>query len=153
EPGVFHLTVADTDEAADTQSVTITCRGAPIAANLVAFPNVVDIVPTPGGVSRSLLLVTLVDPDGGVPTSGYQVDFTTDRCGVETSGVDKAEEIVPVSQLFAAYNPLIPSTGAAIDSSPYVMAPFDSDYQHDSTKGFEVGQPVTSRAAAIFSCD
>ena len=151
DPGTYEITLADRSKPSSITR-TVTCQGVPSEKSTMAFqPTGVEIVPSLGNVSHSFLLVTLVDDEGRAPQAEFDVDFTTDRCSVETSGVDTADEIVAASQLFAAYAPNVPGIAAAIEASDAAKATVDSSPAEDTTKSLTISN--TSRAAAIFGCN
>ena len=149
--GRFEVTIKDESKRHSTTFAGV-CQAPPSDKSLIAVaPNVVEIIPALGNVSHAFVLVTLLDEDGLTPESDYEVDFTTDRCSIETAGVDTVDELVSTSQMFAAYSPINPATGAAIEAAPGVVEPVDSDRTTDTTKSVSLGG--TSRAAAILGCN
>jgi hypothetical protein len=106
-----------------------------------------------GNVSHSLILLTLLDEDGNQAGPGSEVDFTVDRCSIETSGVDTAAELTAArSQTtgFRAFNGAVPATAAAIEAHAASVSPVDSSRTADSTVSFVVGEDTF--AAAILGC-
>jgi hypothetical protein len=161
EPGNFQLSFADarSDLPVDrpdptTASLKIVCKGSP-AENSVftAFPGVLEIVPAMGSVSHSLITVTLLDEEGKPPESDYDVDFSVDRCSVETSGVDTADELVIASGIFTNFKVNVPETATAIEESAAAQAEVDSQFSSDTMKSIDLGDPASSFAAAILGCN
>jgi hypothetical protein len=175
EPGTFEITVADQDDGDrivevpgdgvgtglqfvlhDTKTSvtkTVVCKDAPTTrSEFLVYPNVVEIIPAPGNVSHSLVLVSLLDRNGEAAASGYEVDFAVDRCSIETSGIDTPQKLFDAVNVFSVLNPLLPETAKTVEASDAARAPVDSDRQRDTTLSFDIGDPVVSRAGAVLSC-
>lgn len=149
--GRFEITIRDQSKSHVTTFAAV-CQAPPSDKSVIAVaPNVVEMIPALGNVSHAFVLVTLLDKDGITPESGYEVDFTTDRCSIETAGVDTVEELVSTSQIFAAFSAFAPATSAAIEASPGVQELVDSKRKEDTVKSVSLGG--TSRAAAILGCN
>jgi hypothetical protein len=131
-PGIFDITFSSDDETDDNLSKRVTCRGAPSSLSTIsASPTTVEIVPALGNVSHSLITVTLLDSKGNPAGPGYEVDFTTNRCSVESSGVDTVDEWLAAATVFRNLNAAVPSTAADIESSPAATAAVDPVRQAD----------------------
>ena len=85
--GEFDITFAQEDEDDDSLTLKVLCQGPPDDATIVANPNRVEIVPALGNVSHSLITVTILDENDEPAGPGTEVDFTVDRCSIQTSGV------------------------------------------------------------------
>jgi hypothetical protein len=106
-----------------------------------------------GSVSHSLITVDLLaDDEQAAP--GTEVDFTVDRCSIETSGVDTKAEYEAARAIFAAYNVNVAASATAIDSSAAATAAVDGTRQADTTISFEAtyGGDDHTVAAAIVGC-
>jgi hypothetical protein len=153
--GNFDISFADEDDSNDVISKHVVCLGEPSAdSTLTATPTSVEIVPALGNVSHSLILLTALDEEGEQAGPGHEVDFTTDRCSIETSGVDTAAEITAArsqSTGFRALNGAVPATAAAVEAHAASVSPVDSSRTVDSTVTVQVGEDTF--AAAILGCN
>ena len=152
EAGEFTLSFFDMEEDDDAMSIDVTCLGeADASSTITARPTVVEIVPAPGNVSHSLITVTLLS-DGDMAAAGGEVDFTTTRCSIETSGVDTAAEFAAASAVFGAFSANVPATATAIEASAAATAAVDSTPTSDSTVAFFNAAGTATIAAAILGC-
>lgn len=153
EAGNFEITFTDVDEDDDARSLDVVCLGAPDSSTTIArTPDSVEIVPALGNVSHSLITVTLL-ADGEQAGAGYEVDFTVDRCTIETSGVDTAEEYGAARTVFNALNRNSSPSAQAIEDSAAAKAAIDSSRQQDATVAFANTAGDATVAAAILGCN
>jgi hypothetical protein len=153
EAGNFEITFTDEDEDDDALSFEVVCLGAPDSTSTIArTPDSVEIVPSMGNVSHSLITVTLL-ADGEQAGAGYEVDFTVDRCTIETSGVDTAAEYGAARTVFTALNRNYAPSADAIETSPAAVAAVDSTRQQDTTVAFANTAGDATIAAAILGCN
>jgi hypothetical protein len=134
-------------------SLDVICLSPPDDTSTIArTPDTVEIVPALGNVSHSLVTVTLQE-DGEQAGPGYEVDFTVDRCTIETGGVDTAAEYGAARTVFTGLNRNYYPSADAIEASPAATAAVDSSRQQDTTKGFFNTAGDTTVAAAILGCN
>jgi hypothetical protein len=153
EAGNFEITFTDEDEDDDALSFEVVCLGAPDSTSTIArTPDSVEIVPSMGNVSHSLITVTLL-ADGEQAGAGFEVDFTVDRCTIETSGVDTAAEYGAARTVFTALNRNYAPSADAIETSPAAVAAVDSTRQQDTTVAFANTAGDATIAAAILGCN
>jgi hypothetical protein len=153
--GEFDLTFADQDEDDDSMTLKVLCQGPPDDATITANPNRVEIVPALGNVSHSLITVVLLDENDDPAGPGSEVDFTVDRCTIETSGVDTPAEYMAARTLFVTnLNPAVPASAANVEASAAATSPVDGTRQQDTTISFVavIGGDDTTVAAAILGC-
>jgi hypothetical protein len=151
EPGEFEVAIADEDSQG-TQ-LDISCRGEPSDKSTLSYsPTAIEIAPSASSLSHSMLVVNLLDEDGFTPGDGFEVEFHTDRCSIETSGVDTVDELVLANAMFASYSPADPASVTMIEESAAAQAKVDSTPQEDFMDSVTIGDPPTSNAAAILGC-
>jgi len=153
--GVFEVTFTEDDDPDQQLTIEVTCKGEPSSdSTIAASPNKIEIVPAMGSLSHSLITVTLLDDDGNPAGAGFEVDFTTNRCTIETAGVDTLEEYTAANATtaggFRSYNLNVPSTAAAIEASAAANVAIDSTRDADTTVAFVSGSNTV--AAAILGC-
>jgi hypothetical protein len=105
-----------------------------------------------GNVSHSLVTVTLLE-DGEQAGPGFEVDFTVDRCTIETGGVDTAAEYDAANKVFGALNRNYAPSADDIEKSAAAVAALDSSRQQDTTKGFFIVAGDKTVAAAVLGCN
>lgn len=153
EAGNFEITFSDEDEDDDALSYEVVCLGAPDSTSTIArTPDTVEIVPSLGNVSHSLITVTLL-ADGEQAGAGFEVDFTVDRCTIETGGVDTAAEYAAARTVFNAFNRNFAQSAADIEASAAATAAVDTSRQQDTTVAFVNTAGDTTIAAAILGCN
>lgn len=153
EAGNFEITFTDDEEDDDAMSYEVVCLGAPDSTSTIArTPDSVEIVPSMGNVSHSLITVTLL-ADGEQAGAGYEVDFTVDRCTIETAGVDTAAEYGAARTVFGALNRNYSPSADAIENSDAAKAAVDSTRQQDTTVAFANTAGDATVAAAILGCN
>jgi hypothetical protein len=153
EAGEFEITFTDEKEDDDAMSYEVICLGEPDSSSTIArTPDSVEIVPSLGNVSHSLVTVTLL-ADGEQAGAGFEVDFTTDRCTIETSGVDTAAEYGAARTVFNALNRNYSPSADAIEASEAAKAAIDSSRQQDATVAFANTAGDATVAAAILGCN
>jgi hypothetical protein len=151
--GEFTISFSSDDEDDDSMSLDVICLSPPDDSSTIArTPDTVEIVPALGNVSHSLVTVTLQE-DGEQAGPGYEVDFTVDRCTIETGGVDTAAEYGAARTVFTGLNRNYYPSADAIEASPAATAAVDSSRQQDTTKGFFNTAGDTTVAAAILGCN
>jgi hypothetical protein len=151
--GNFEITFTDEDEDDDAMSKEVVCLGEPDSSSTIArTPDSVEIVPALGNVSHSLVTVTLL-ADGEQAGPGFEVDFTTDRCTIETGGVDTAAEYGAARTVFGALNRNYSPSADAIEASPAATAAVDSSRQQDTTVAFLNTAEDATIAAAVLGCN
>jgi hypothetical protein len=153
EAGEFEITFSDQSEDDDAMTLAVLCQGAPDDATITAQPNKLEIAPAMGSVSHSLITVDLLADDEQAGP-GTEVDFTTDKCSIETSGVDNKAEYEAARAIFAAYNLNVAATATAIEDSAAAKAAVDGTRTQDTTVSFGVvfGGDDHTVAAAILGC-
>ena len=153
EAGNFEITFTDDEEDDDAMSFEVVCLGAPDSSSTIArTPDTVEIVPSLGNVSHSLVTVTLLADDEQAG-AGFEVDFTTDRCTIETGGVDTAAEFGAARTLFNALNRNFAPSADAIENSDAAKAAVDTTRQQDTTVAFANTAGDATIAAAILGCN
>jgi hypothetical protein len=151
EAGEFDLTFTEDGDSDNAIAIDVVCLGDPSdESTITARPNKVEIVPAVGSVSHSLITVELLDEDGEPAGVGFEVDFTTNRCTIETSGVDTWEEFDAADTIFRAYNVNVPATAAAVEASAAANAAVDSTRDADTVVAFDADGDAI--AAAILGC-
>jgi hypothetical protein len=67
----------------------VICKGqaSATATTISATPNTVEIIPARSNTSHSLILMKIADSNGNPIFPGQDVQFTTDRCSIETAGL------------------------------------------------------------------
>jgi hypothetical protein len=151
--GEFTISFSSDDEDDDSMSLDVICLSPPDDTSTIArTPDTVEIVPALGNVSHSLVTVTLQE-DGEQAGPGYEVDFTVDRCTIETGGVDTAAEYAAARTVFTGLNRNYFPSADAIEASPAATAAVDGSRQQDTTKGFFTTAGDTTVAAAILGCN
>jgi len=154
--GNFDLTFSDEDEEENSISMNVICRGPASSKSTIACdpsPCSVEIIPAMGNVSHSLVTVTLLDADGNMAGEGAEVDFTVDRCSIESAGVATAATYGAARTTFRAWNVNSSSTATAIEASPAAVAAVDSTRQADNTKSFMNTAGDATVASAVLGCN
>ena len=161
--GTYQISAFDQFEADNAMSIQVTCLGYPTSASTIAaLPASVEIVPAPGNVAHSLIVVTLLDAAGNSTFEGIEVQFTTDRCSIEAVA---AADVAAARTLFNALNVNVPSTAAAIEASAFAAAAPDATPTVDLARAVVITTPApadsppgtastsVTRAAAVLHCD
>lgn len=104
-PGIARVTIGQTGQIFQ---FFIVCHGPLVATQISATKTELEIWPAPpvpqivlGSLlqgpssAHSLVRLQLVDASGG-PVAGYEVDWTVDRCGVETGDINAVEEALDI---------------------------------------------------------
>ena len=153
EAGNFEITFTDEDEDDDALSFEVRCLGAPDNTSTIArTPDTVEIVPALGNVSHSLVTVTLL-ADGEQAGAGFEVDFTVDRCTIETGGVDTAAEYGAARTVFNNLNRNFAQSAADIEAHVSSTAAVDTTRNQDTTVAFANTAGDATIAAAILGCN
>jgi hypothetical protein len=71
------------------------CHGLLANASISATVTQLEILPQYGSIDHSLLRLNLFDEFGGI-VAGYEVDWSVDRCGIETDAVNTVDEVLAV---------------------------------------------------------
>jgi hypothetical protein len=71
------------------------CHGFLARTSIAATSTQLEILPQFGSTDHSLLRLDLFDANGGI-VAGYEVDWSVDRCGIETDAVDTVDEVIAV---------------------------------------------------------
>ena len=150
-PGIFEVTFTEDDDPDQFLTIEITCLGEAAKDSTIGVrPNKVEIIPSLGNVSHSLVTVELLDEDGDPAGPGFEVDFSTNICSIETSGVDTAAEYAAADTLFKAYNVSVPASAQAVEDGASSMSAIDSTRNADTVTAFDnKGKTI---AAAILGC-
>jgi hypothetical protein len=106
-----------------------------------------------GNVSHALVTVTLLDSDGNQAAEGAEVDFTVNRCSIETGGVQTTANYGAANTVFGALNVNVPSSASDIEASASATASVDSSRQADNTKSFLTSNGNNTVAAAVLGCN
>jgi hypothetical protein len=152
--GNFDISFTDQREADDAISMNVICRGPASTQSKIACspsPCSVEIIPAVGSISHNLITVTALDSAGQQAGEGSEVDFTVDRCSIESGGVATKATYDAAATTFAAYNVNSQGTATAIESSPAATAAVDSNRQADNTKLFDDG--TSTYGAAVLGCN
>jgi hypothetical protein len=150
-PGIFEVTFTEDNDPDQALTIEITCLGEAASDSTIAVrPNRVEIIPAMGNTSHSLVTVTLLDEDGEPAGTGFEVDFSTNICSIETAGVDTWEEFDAADRIFRAYNVSVSASAQAVEDSAAAKAAVDSTRNQDTVMAFD-GDGDTI-AAAILGC-
>jgi hypothetical protein len=136
--GTFTVSFSAEGEDDNTGSILITCVGETATTTITASPTSVEIAPSFANVAHSFVWVNLLDA-AGQPAWNTDVNWTTDRCSIDTSEVEDEEGFEGASSLFSALNPLVPKTAHDIEDSNYAenfMS--DGSRQQEDAEAFEV---------------
>jgi hypothetical protein len=151
--GDFEITFSEIDNDDNAMSKEVTCLAAPDDSSTIArTPDSVEIVPSMGNVSHSLITVTLLADDEQAGP-GTEVDFTVDRCTIEVAGVDTAAEYGAARTVFGALNRNYAPSADAIETSAAATTAIDSSRQQDNVVSFVNTAGDTTVAAAILGCN
>jgi hypothetical protein len=162
------ISISDPDDGNETYSFTMRCFKEVASLTIEARPTTVEIVPARSNTSHSFVDVTLKDSLGNPANPDVEIDFTVDRCSIETAGVSdslgsgvfvtnrtlRAEASVMTLALSTA-NPLSYFTW---ETSSYASAPVDSGLptltrQADSTFAAFSQVTLDTKASAILGCN
>jgi hypothetical protein len=150
-PGIFEVTFTEDDDPDQALTIEITCLGEAASDSTIGVrPNRVEIIPAMGNVSHSLVTVTLLDEDGEPAGPGFEVDFSTNICSIEVSGVDTWEEFDAADTIFRAYNVSVASSAQAVEDSAAAKSGVDSTRNQDTVTAFDADGDTV--AAAILGC-
>jgi hypothetical protein len=154
------ISTSDEDAGNDSFAFNVRCRAFAGGATLTARPTTVEIVPAPSNTAHSLIELTVTDSSGNpiLIAPSTDVDFTTDRCGVEEAGVDDASELASARAAISALSTAIPSTYVAWDALANSLASPDTTPSSDNTSVYDFdtigsGLGLRSMAAVILHCD
>jgi hypothetical protein len=150
-PGIFEVTFTEDDDPDQFLTIEITCLGDAASESTISVrPNRVEIIPALGNVSHSLVTVTLLDEDGEPAGTGFEVDFSTNICSIETGGVNDMAKFDAADTIFRAYNTSVSATAQAVEDSAAAKAAVDSTRQADTVTAFDNDGDTV--AAAILGC-
>jgi len=142
--GTFEISVFDSLEQDNALSITVTCLG---PGALTITPASIEIVPAAGNISSALIRVAA--------PPGAEVQFTTDRCAIETAAVATAANLATIQALYTAFAAgNLSVTAPAIQASTAVTGAVDSTPLVDIAVAFDTSSATTasSQAAAILMC-
>ncbi len=91
KPGIARIVIGQSNS---TFSFFIVCSGALTQGNIAASQTQMEIAPQMGSFAHSLILLTLSDASGGI-VAGYQIEWSVDRCSIETDAVDAIIDGIP----------------------------------------------------------
>jgi hypothetical protein len=133
-------TQSDSSGAVTLQSFLISCRGQAGGITVTAAPTTVEIIPAPSNTAHSLIQVTATDSAGNpiLLVPGTEIDFITDRCGIEESGVDDASELAIARAATAALSTALPSTYIAQTAIANAVSPDTASPQTDQSGFFDI---------------
>ncbi len=176
-PANTTITVSQSDAGGENTAIAfaVSCRGNAGGLTLTATPTTVEIIPAASNTAHSLIQVTVTDSLGTaiLVAPGTEVDFTTDRCGIEESNVDTAAELLVARATIGSLSTSLPFTYFNWDSfansfdgsdlAPSTAAEgVDTTASSDQTGAFDfdIGSATSSgnvlnrsMAAAILHCD
>jgi len=161
EAGTFDLSFEPFDDFLG-MSVQVDCGGEPDKETITAFPPSIEIIPAPGNVSHSLIILELIDEDGDPAMPGSEIFFTADKCAVESStvategsstdgGIEGAEQIFKTN-----LNGNNAASAAAVETSVFATTAPDNTRAEDNTISIGVtssGGTERTVAATILHCD
>jgi hypothetical protein len=128
---------------------------------ITARPTTVEIVPSRSNTSHSFIDVTLNDDNDDPASPGIEVDFTTDRCSIETSGVNTPSERLVASLQTLGLSTANPASYAAWEFGDPADEPVDlgiptTTRQADSVASFftlTIGGSTADTEAEILGAD
>jgi len=107
-PGTALVTVG---QGTFTFQFFIVCTAPLAQARISATATQLEITPQPGSTAHSLLRLDLTDALGGI-VAGYEVDWSVDRCGIETGAVDNVgPQPENLNEAFNVLNGITPIAG------------------------------------------
>jgi hypothetical protein len=151
--GNFDISFTDQREPDDAISMNVICRGPASTQSTIKCtpsPCSVEIIPAVGSISHNLITVTALDSAGQQAGEGSEIDFTVDRCSIESGGVQTKPTYDAANTVFSAYNVNSSATANAIETSPAAVAAVDSSRQADNSKLFDDG--TSTLGAAVLGC-
>ena len=115
----------------------IVCHGSLAATQFSATATKLEIWPQPGSTAHSLIRLQLFDKSGGI-VAGYEVEWSVDKCAIETEGVDGVvdtpgeeplEEVLAVLQgLVSPGDTVAPDTESPqVDAARNIVFDFNGD--------------------------
>lgn len=147
DPGVFDLSFAVNGGGA--QSIEVVCGSDAETAEIFAQPTSVEINPSIANVAHSLVWISIKGDNGEVAFPGTEVQWTTDRCAIESTTVDTEDEFEAAETLFRGINALNPATAKAVEESVYATTgPDGASRQQEEVNSFKV---VGSAAGGLLS--
>jgi hypothetical protein len=160
KPGFFDLSFSSSGKAAQ---ITVQCHDDVVSAEIFAFPASVEINPSLANVAHSLIFVVLKGRDGEIAYPGTKVTFLTDRCAIESSGVENDANFRSAEGLFrVSLNALNPATAYNVENSSFALttAPDGASRQQEETLSFITTSTSAATdfaqrtvAATILHCD
>jgi hypothetical protein len=108
--GIAHITIG---QGVSTFDFFMVCHGLLARGTIAATATQLEILPQIGSTAHSLLRLDLFDAAGGI-VAGYEVDWSVDRCAIESSDVDSVDEVL--SALAGQLN--VPRSAAPDTESP-----------------------------------
>jgi hypothetical protein len=154
------ITIVSSDAEAgspnDVVQFDVECLGEVDELTITARPTTVEIVPARSNTSHSFIDVLLEDEDGNPVASGIEVDFTTNRCSIETEGVDTSSERTAASLQVLGLSTANTASYVAWEFGNPADEPVDAGLptltrQSDSADSFQT--TTGTRASAILGCN
>ena len=99
----------------------VVCKGSAstAATTISATPNTVEIIPARSNTSHSLILMKIQDSNGNPIFPGADVQFSTDRCAIETAGLGTGTSAI--TDVFGVQATNVPNLGTLADG-PSVLS-------------------------------
>ncbi len=158
DPGVFDLSFAVNGGGA--KSIEVVCGSDAETAEIFAVPTSIEINPSIANVAHSLVWISIKGDNGEVAFPGTEVQWTTDRCAIESTTVDTEDEFEAAETLFRGINPLSPATAKAVEESVYATTgPDGASRQQEEVNSFKVvgsaagGLVERTISAVVLHCD
>jgi hypothetical protein len=156
KPGSFAITFESESDTPSADSLDITCVGPDLAATITALPARVQIVPSEGDVSHSLIYMVITDTLGNPAFPGEEVEFSVDHgcvLGDTDSGFNDA------LGMFSSIKPNFPTTANDVENlygGPH-FPPLTSTFSTFTDGSADLNGPApggaATVAAAILHCD
>jgi len=115
---VFPITI---QQDAGSFTFNVICKGSASAGatTISATPNTVEIIPARSNTSHSLILLKIQSSFGTPVFPGTDVQFTTDRCAIETAGLGTGTSAI--TDVFGVQATNVPNVGTLSDG-PNVLS-------------------------------
>jgi hypothetical protein len=138
-PGVATI---EFSQGGQTLTYFIVCHGDFDHGTLSASNLVLEMVPVPGNTDHSLIQLQLFDEYGGTVPEGVEIDWSVNRCGIETEEVDTLPEAIAV---YDGVVPLYLTVGPDVQYFQDHSGAFVYDFNEDGV--------LDSIGLAIVHCD
>ena len=136
--GVAHITAGQDGVTFD---FFVVCHGPLATSQFSATATRLEIWPQFGSTAHSLIRLQLFDASGGV-VAGYEVEFSIDRCAIETESVNLVEEALDV----------LHGQVALIDTEDPDSTP-QTDFMRNLVYDFDGDGRLESLALAVVHCE